>query len=122
MRFSSILLAGAIFTTLNLAQASTASAESFKRVATEAEYRDLVVGKKSVYGSDWYKTKANGKIVGMRGGKKYRANWAWRDGFLCRTELTHRKDTDCQLWEVSKSKIRITRTRGKGESFTVPRQ
>lgn len=97
------------------------SAEDFERVTSEAAYRKLVVGKKNVFGNDWYQVKGNGRIVGMRGGTKYRANWAWRDGFLCRTELTHRKDTDCQLIEVSDTQMRITRKRGRGESFVVPK-
>lgn len=94
------------------------AAETFERISTEAEFSQLVVGKKLTLGKNWFVIRKNGSLKGDFNGEKLKGAWQWRDGYWCRTLKSHSKNTDCQLWEVSGDEFRVTRAKGKGKSFT----
>lgn len=97
--------------------ASPVLSENFKPITSEAELISAIGGKTLVFSKETtIRFKRNGKMTGTLGGQKYRANWAWRDGFLCSTRLTHDKSTSCNLIEIDGNKLRSTRNRGKGQS------
>ncbi|WP_299373058.1 hypothetical protein [uncultured Tateyamaria sp.] len=93
------------------------AAADFKAITTEADFRTLVVGKKLKFNKDHFVIRRNGKLSGNFGGKALKGNWAWRDGYWCRTLTTHSKNTDCQLWETDGATFRVTRSKGTGQSF-----
>lgn len=95
----------------------SAAGQGFQRITTEAQLNQLVVGKKLFLDKNYLIIKKNGTLRGEFGGKELKGNWAWRDGYWCRTLLTHSKNTDCQLFEIDGKQLRGTRERGKGKSF-----
>jgi len=96
---------------------STLAGSGFKPITTESEFNQLVVGKKMNFNQNFFTIKKNGSLRGNFGGKALKGNWAWREGYWCRTLVTHSKNTDCQLWEVEGNQFRVTRERGNGKSF-----
>ncbi|WP_425043752.1 hypothetical protein [Primorskyibacter sp. S87] len=98
--------------------ASQAVAGDFARITSESEFNSLVVGKKLTLDENYVTVKKNGTLKGKFGGKTLKGNWAWRDGYWCRTLTTHSKNTDCQLWTVSGNQHKVTRDRGNGKTFT----
>jgi hypothetical protein len=97
--------------------ASALAGSGFKRITSESELNQLVVGKKMFLDKNYLTIKKNGSLSGEFGGKTLKGNWAWRDGYWCRTLLTHSKDTDCQVFEIEGNQLRGTRERGNGKSF-----
>jgi hypothetical protein len=114
-RFALILAA---FSVSGIIGVAPLVAEEFKRITTEAKFNQLVVGRKLGFNDSYFIIKKNGTLKGKFGGKALKGNWAWRDGYWCRTLSTHSKNTDCQVWAVSGDKFYVTRERGKGKSFT----
>jgi len=109
--------------TLSAMVATSAMAGSgFKRITTENEFIQLVVGKKLYFNKDYFTIRKNGSLKGKFGGKTLKGNWAWRDGYWCRTLATHSKNTDCQLWEVEGNQFQVTREFGKANSFIYTRK
>lgn len=91
--------------------------DEFRRIESEAEFRELVVNRKLVLGENHAVFRKNGKVTGNFAGKKLDGVWQWRDGYWCRTLTTHSQNTDCQLMEISGNQLRGTRSRGTGKSF-----
>lgn len=114
--FKAGLLSLAVVVSSGLSYAANA-ADGFTTITTEAEFRDLVVGRKMYLDDNYFTIKKNGALTGKFVGKTLKGAWAWRDGYWCRTISTHSKNTDCQLWEVNGDEFRATRERGKGKSF-----
>lgn len=56
-----------------------------RRIATEEEYRRLVVGKRFVADWGWAKNHGDARITGVVNGKKLTGAWIWVDGLYCRT-------------------------------------
>ncbi len=101
---------------------SALAGSGFKRITTENEFSQLVVGKKLHLGKDSFTIRKNGSLKGNFGGNALKGKWAWRDGYWCRTLISHSKNTDCQVWEVEGDRFRATRERGKGRSFIYIRK
>ncbi|WP_299292734.1 hypothetical protein [uncultured Tateyamaria sp.] len=108
--------AAALFATLAVT-APPATAQDFEVIKTEDAFRSLIVGKRLTIGDDHFVIRRNGSLRGSFGGAALRGAWEWRDGYWCRTLTSHAKNTDCQLWEVAGSQVRVTRNFGKGRSF-----
>lgn len=104
------LLTALAMTTLPL------QALGFERIKSEADYVKHIVGNKYCNKTGCWTARKNGKMTGKFGSDRFRANWAWRKGFSCRTGTLGGKDigTDCQVVEVSGNQIRVTRQQGKG--------
>ncbi len=107
------ILAGAVVL-FALPGVTPAAAQGFQRITTEAGFNQLVVGRKLSLNSNYITIKKNGIVKGRFNGEPLRGYWEWRDGFWCRTLLTHNKKTDCQIWEVDGNRHRLTRERGEG--------
>lgn len=118
MYFSKTIRAAFLGVFVSTLSFTSAQADDFKRITTEAEFKSMVVGKKLYLDKNWVTAKKNGQLVGKFGGNALKGAWAWRDGFFCRTLTTHSKNTDCQLWTVNGKQHKVTRERGKGKGFT----
>ncbi|MGR3758672.1 hypothetical protein ACUXV3_00860 [Roseobacteraceae bacterium NS-SX3] len=95
-----------------------AHADGFKRIQTEAEYRELVVGKRWHAGDGYVVAKPNGGLAGEFGGTKLKGAWAWRGDMFCRTLQTHRVGTECQVVKINGNQMQIIQQRGKGKTQT----
>jgi len=91
-----------------------------KRIKTQAEYTQLVVGKTLRQGENtWFKGNANGTMTGMHNGEKFSGNWQWHKNFVCRNGAFAGKDpigTDCQVVRIEGNQLYITRNKGKGKT------
>lgn len=96
---------------------ATLSAQDFKWIKTEAEFKSLVVGNKLWIEQNHVTVRANGSLTGKFGGQRLRGVWEWRGDYWCRTLTTHATNTDCQKWETDGTVFRATRAKGKGRSF-----
>lgn len=94
-----------------------AAAGDFKRIKTEAEYREKIAGDKFVSGKDHVVIKENGKMSGKFGGKKLVGAWNWQQGYWCRTIRVGGKDlgSDCQVVMASDTQMYLIRKQGKGD-------
>ncbi|RLJ59286.1 hypothetical protein BCF46_1434 [Litoreibacter meonggei] len=97
--------------------ATGASADGFKRIMTEAEYLSIVAGKNYCNETGCWKARKNGRMTGKFGKAKFKAKWKWHKGFGCRSGTLGGKKVpdDCQLFEVSGKKLRVTRNQGRGK-------
>lgn len=105
---------------LALALTTTATAD-FKRIKTEKQMRQLVVGKKLVTGNGYSFVNADGTLTGKFSGKKFSGNWIWNGRFWCRNGVLGGKEigSDCQVWEIDGNKLRYTRKKGKGDAVVA---
>lgn len=96
-------------------------AGDFKRITTEAEYMQKIVGKKLVTGKDFVKIEKNGKMKGKFGGAKLVGAWKWQQGYWCRTIRLGGKDrgSDCQVVMVSDTQMYSIRKQGKGDKSPI---
>lgn len=101
-----------------VAALATPAAAEFKRIATEKQMRDLVVGKKLATSNGYSVANADGTMTGEFGGKKFSGAWKWSGKFFCRNGVLGGKEigSDCQVWEIDGNQLRYTRQKGKGDS------
>ena len=102
---------------LGLSMLASPTLADFKRIKTEAQFREIVVDKK-IYGDDgWAQAHSNGKLTGNYGGKNMSGAWLWSGQLWCRNarlEDGPETGSDCQTWEVNGNQLRLTREKGKG--------
>jgi len=114
MRISTISLSVIMLTIIS---SLPALADDFKRIKTPAEFNEMVVDKKLVWGGGTATVRANGKTDGtLKKQGKYYGNWVFQKGFYCRNLIIQKKETgtNCQLVEINGNKVRFTRNQGKG--------
>ena len=94
-------------------------AHAFERVDDETSFNTLLEGKQlrmGLYGLS-LSVMPDGQISGRAVGYDVTGTWAWQDGYFCRqmdwsgTEIPY----NCQLVEVSGSRLRFTTDRGAGD-------
>ena len=95
---------------------SVASAQSFKRIKKEADFRKVVVDKKLTADGSWMTIKSDGKTAGVILKKKFAAAWVWQNGMYCRNAVMGNKKlgTDCQVVKISGKTVQFIREYGKG--------
>ena len=104
---------------VTLAIPTLASAESWKRIKSEADFRAMAVDRKSTNQNGWVTVKSNGSMTGnIKGQGKLQGRWAWGNGFFCRNAKVGKTDLgqNCQVVHVSGNQIRFTRDQGKGQA------
>ena len=102
---------------LAIALPGIASAENWKRIRTEKNYRSHVVGKTLTADWGWARSNADGTFVGeVKGQGKMQGAWKWQKGFWCRNFVLKGKErgTDCQIIKRAGKKIHYTREKGRG--------
>jgi hypothetical protein len=107
------LLAG----TFIFAASTGADAQQFKRITTEQEYRETLVGKRLVNeNGGWVRATNAGKMEGEFGGKKLVGVWQWNSGYLCRNARLGGDEigSDCVVIEVGGNMSRATSKQGQG--------
>lgn len=97
---------------------SEAKGEATK-IVTEAQFREVVVGRSLDFKGNVFTINADGTMDGPWGGKGLKGTWVWDNGAMCRkiTIGGEARDPDCQIWEVSGTTATATRNRGEGTSF-----
>ena len=90
------------------------------RIATEEEYRKLVVGKRISGNWGWTKIHEDARLTGVVNGEKLTGAWIWVDRFYCRTIQIGARNLgrDCQLVTISGDKVSYHRDRGNGRKVT----
>jgi len=93
----------------------------WKRITTETEFRELVVGRTLCAGDMRFVISADHRIDGLVGGERLSGTWAWRDGYFCRSARADDVDLgrDCEIIEVSGELMRYRRDKGKGAAHVV---
>lgn len=94
----------------------------FKKIKTESQFQELVVGKTIVSAKGTVtKITANGKFSGKtHKGAKFHGAWKWHKTFWCRALVMDKKDrgTDCQVFRVNGNKVEVIRDKGRGETIS----
>lgn len=95
------------------------SSHGKRRIATEQEYRDTIVGKRLVGENGYVVKHANGTISGKLRGKKVTGKWKWKGKYWCRTVKLGSKSlgSDCQTIFLEGDQLTGRRKKGKGEPF-----
>ena len=97
-----------------------AAQADFKRVKTAEQFNKELVGKKLVDDQgNVFIANADGTISAkLTNGKKFSGNWVWDKKFWCRNGVLDGKalGTDCQVFEVDGTTVKMTREKGKGSS------
>lgn len=96
---------------------TVATAQNFKRIKTEANFRALVVDRKLTSDdAGWMIVKSDGKTEGHILGQKFNAAWVWNKRMYCRNAVLGKKQlgTDCQVVKISGKTVQFIRKYGKG--------
>ncbi len=112
-----ILVMGCVCTAL----AGTARAEG-KRLTTEQEFRDLVVGRQLTgdHGTTVLYT-GDGRMAGASQGKRIEGTWSWDGTTLCRTATWGAENlgTGCVALFVIGDLVILARDEGRGRAFVL---
>ena len=102
-----------------VAKASPTVAPRKRRITTEQEYRDAIVGKKFVSKDGYFIIHENGTMSGKFRGKKMTGKWNWKGKFFCRSPKLDGKKIrrDCHAIFVKGDTIIGVRKKGKGEQY-----
>lgn len=97
--------------------ATTVSAQNFKRIRKEADFREYVVDRKAGSEWGWFLVKSDGTTTGKIFGKTFKARWVWKNKMYCRNAVLGKENlgTDCQVVKISGDKVQFIRDYGKGE-------
>ncbi|MGR3503453.1 dihydrodipicolinate reductase [Pseudaestuariivita sp.] len=101
------------------ASAATATA-SMAKIDTRAQFLDALSGKSlriGIYGLS-LDVQPGGKIVGRAVGRPVTGDWAWQDGYFCRTIFWGEREIpyNCQRVDYDGDTMRFTSDRGAGRS------
>ena len=111
MRFAFVCTATALLTT-------SAYAGDIKRIKKEADFVNMIVGKKLSIGSkNSVVIKADGTSKGKFTSGKWAGVWAWQKGYFCSAgQLGDRTiKQDCKLAKSDGKVLQLTDNKGKGE-------
>mgnify|MGYP001793560826 FL=1 len=99
--------------------ADKASMAADGAIATEAQFRDAIVGRTLTFEGKSFVINADGTISGPWDGQGITGSWTWQDGAFCRDAKIGSRvlDPGCQIFEVDGSSVKVTRERGAGASF-----
>lgn len=91
-----------------------------RRITTEQEYRDAVVGKRFGNKDGHFVIHDDGSYTGEFGGKTQTGEWTWEGEFYCRSgKLGNRKlKRDCLVVFVEGDTLTGIRKKGKGKKLT----
>lgn len=115
--FRSVLLA---YTALALYSGAALGADMV-RIKSEAEFRNVIVGKKLGFKVGHQIFHADGTITGMYKGYEMAGTWIWAGDTYCRTLglVGRTPQNDCRTVAVKDNKAKITRNNGKGDPYVV---
>jgi len=96
----------------------TASAQTFKRITTEAEFRSTIVDRRASSDAGWMTVNSDGTTSGVFFEQNFAANWVWQNQMYCRNAVLGDQalGTDCQVVEISGDSVRYVRENGRGEA------
>jgi hypothetical protein len=112
------IICSALLSTALAIGAAPATAQSFTKITSEQEFRNMVAGKRLENQTGWALSMPDGTLQGEFGGQRLQAGrWMWSQGFWCRNGILNNKEigSDCQLVEVSGTTVRLTRNQGRGD-------
>lgn len=102
-------------------QDGSSNTSSYQRVTTDV--LPSIFNKKLSLNGNFLTISADGSFSGSWEDKSMMGTWTMENDYFCRTltqffkpESTGTKD--CQLWELKDDKLRASRNKGKGKSFT----
>ena len=89
-----------------------------RRIMTEQEYRDAVVGKRFASKHGYFVVHEDGTTTGKFGSNKWTGKWAWEGNFFCRSgKMGNRKvPRDCQVILMQGDTMTAIRKKGKGKT------
>lgn len=116
-----ILLAIVLANVAILLAPAVLAAPDGKRVATEQEFRELVVDRQLTGGQTilWYI--GDGRMAGVSRDQRIEGTWEWVGATLCRTATVGPKDLsyDCQAVFIVGDLVVIVRDEGSGRAFAL---
>ncbi len=88
-----------------------------KRITTEKEFRELVVGRLHTGELGTVTVKNDNNVTGTIQGKSLTGLWNWTDGTYCRTVEVGGRNLgfDCQVVLISGDRVTYVRNNGKGK-------
>jgi hypothetical protein len=95
----------------------------FKRLTTEAAFRDRVVGIPLVRDGGTVLIGADGSLRGTAGRRTSEGAWHWQGDFWCRSARFPDRELPeaCQVIEVSQDSVRFVTDEGEGDVVTYRR-
>lgn len=120
MRWAACGIALAALAASGWGQAEGASPDK-RRITTEQEYRDEVVGRVLIGEHASIVIHEDGRISGKARGKKLTGKWWWKGKYFCRTiEIGGKsRGRDCQTVFLEGDRLTGHRKKGKGTPFAV---
>ena len=105
---------------LLLAFTAPAAAEG-KRLATEEDFRELVVDRELTGNRTTLRYTGDGRMVGVVRGQRLEGRWGWSGAALCRTATLGSRDLghDCTAILVIGDLVVIVRDEGRGSAFAL---
>lgn len=100
---------------------SPAMAQGYTRVTDQAAFVDLVGGKSLTGLGVSLTVAASGTIGGRAFGRDVSGQWAWNDGYFCRSMRAGDRvfALNCQLVERQGDRLRFIADRGKGDTANL---
>lgn len=94
-----------------------AFAEGFQRVAEKDRFLQLIGERDLTRFAIRVKVTSGGDIVGRAFGQRVSGEWAWQDGYFCRSLFWGKQEIgdNCQTVEVLGETLRFTSDRGTGQ-------
>jgi len=99
--------------------AASGAEADFKKIRKEADFVAQIVGKSVVAETNTTKINADGTFSGKTtDGRRFNGVWNWQGRFWCRNGRLEGTEigSDCQLWEIDGTRVRVTRNKGKGDA------
>ena len=109
-----IIVAAAVLVTFGATFVDAAG----KKIRTEAEFNQMVVGKTLSYPDGTFIKVTKGNLSGKAGnGQKITGAWNWQGRFWCRNVVVdgNALGTNCQQFEIDGTAVRVTRDKGRGD-------
>ena len=96
---------------------ASAAGSGKKKIETEQEFRDVIVGKRLSSKHGHVIVHDDGTMTGEFGSKNLTGTWNWDNRYFCRTaKLGSKKfSLDCQTVTVSGDKVTFQRNKGTGK-------
>lgn len=121
MRSAACGIALVALASIGIGGAAEGASPGKRRITTEQEYRDELVGKRLVTEHGYVVAHDDGTISGKIGGKKLTGKWWWKGKYFCGTIKLGGKSRgrDCQTQFLEGDRLTGRRKEGKGKPFAA---
>ena len=106
--------------TRQVAEASSAAVSGKRRITTEQEFRDALVGRRAGDERGYFIVHEGGTLTGKFNNRKLTGKWTWEEQFFCRTAKlgSQKLGRSCQVLSIEGDTLTATGKKGKGKKVT----